>query len=222
MYQAVLFDLDGTLIDSADDLGMALNYVLAQYNLESIDSALYRTQASNGTIELLKLGFGEQWHSFTPDKIAQLKQSFLDFYQDHLWCQSQFYPGITKLISYLDVNSIPWSIVTNKPEHLTLPLIKQIPEFNNCHNIISGDTLTAAKPSPLPILHSCQLMQVDPKDCLYIGDDQRDVIAGNSAGMKTAVALWGYLNGCAVSTWQADLLFNSPQDLYNHISSFKC
>ena len=221
MYQAVLFDLDGTLIDSADDLGAALNHVLSQNNIDPIDAIEYRKQASNGTIALLKLGFASQWQTFSSEQQAELKHHFLDYYKQHLWCYSKFYSGITSLIDYLDSNSIPWSIVTNKPKHLTMPLIKQIPEFKRCHNVISGDTLTEAKPSALPLLHSCELMNVEPNHCLYIGDDERDIIAGNKAGMKTAIAMWGYLNGNPVSSWHADLLHNTAQELLNHISSLK-
>ena len=219
MYKAVLFDLDGTLIDSADDLGAALNYVHCELSQPPIDGTLYRTQASNGTLALLKLGFGELWESFDTDKIKALKQKFLDFYSQNLWKQSTFYEGVVPLIQFLDEHGIKWSIVTNKPAHLTDPLIKQIPEFGHCHNIISGDTLDRAKPNPDPLLHSCKLMKVKSEDCIYIGDDERDIIAGNRAGMKTAAALWGYLNGNPATNWQADLFLDSPWLLLDHISS---
>ncbi|MFY8349468.1 HAD family hydrolase [Pseudoalteromonas sp. SSM20] len=219
MYQAVLFDLDGTLIDSADDLGAALNYVLAKHNKNIVSADCYRSQASNGTIALLKLGFGEQWHRLSKNKQETLKQMFLEFYKQHLWHKSRFYDGIKELIAHLDRQQIPWSIVTNKPAHLTEPLVAQIPEFNLCQNIVSGDTLEKAKPHADPLLHSCRLMNVEPHQCIYIGDDERDIIAANSAGMKSVAALWGYLNGNAVSSWQFDLSFKTPWLLLNHISS---
>ena len=219
MYQAILFDLDGTLIDSADDLGAALNHVLKQNNKKTVCAKRYRTQASNGTIALLKLGFGSEWESFDRQKQDNLKQSFLNFYRENLWCKSRFYEGIKPLIMLLDDKQIPWSIVTNKPAHLTAPLIAQIPEFKSCQNVVSGDTLEKAKPYPDPLLHSCRLMNVDPAHCLYVGDDERDIIAGNSATMKTAAAKWGYLNGNDVLSWQFHFSFDSPWLLLNHISS---
>lgn len=220
MYQAILFDLDGTLIDSADDLGAALNHVLAKHNKAAVSSECYRTQASNGTIALLQLGFGNDWCTFDANQQEALKQMFLRFYQHNLWCKSTFYDGVKALITHLDKEKIPWSIVTNKPTHLTEPLIAQIPEFSFCSNIVCGDTLKKAKPNPDPLLYSCRLMNVDPKECLYIGDDERDIIAGNAAGMKTASALWGYLNGSPVSRWQHSLSFDTPCSLLNHISCY--
>ncbi|MGB0989050.1 MAG: HAD family hydrolase [Pseudoalteromonas spongiae] len=219
MYQAVLFDLDGTLIDSADDLGAALNFVLAKHNKPTVSAETYRTQASNGTLALLKLGFGDEWQHFSNDEQTHLKEAFLTYYANNLWCKSRFYQGIVPLITFLDEHAVPWSIVTNKPKHLTNPLVAQITQFANCKNIVSGDTLERAKPYPDPLLFSCELMKVDPKCCIYIGDDERDIIAGKSAGMKTASALWGYLNGNPVSSWQSDFSFTNACSLLNHISS---
>ena len=135
MYQAVLFDLDGTLIDSADDLGAALNFVLAKHYRSTVNSDEYRTQASNGTLALLKLGFGDDWQHLSTATQTELKNEFLTFYANNLWCKSSFYPGVLSLITFLDTHAIPWAIVTNKPQHLTTPLIKQIPQFENCQNI---------------------------------------------------------------------------------------
>lgn len=219
MYQAILFDLDGTLIDSADDLGAALNHVLHLHKRPLVCESLYRTQASNGTLALLKLGFGEAWHTFEQDKTTLLREQFLAFYRKNLWVKSALYPDVVKLISLLEREHIPWSIVTNKPTYLTEPLIEKIRIFNACENIVCGDTLTKSKPHPDPLLHSCTAMSVNPKQCLYIGDDERDIVAGKRAHMYTAVAKWGYLNGSAIENWQADYIFDSCRSLIDHISS---
>lgn len=181
----VLFDLDGTLLDTADDLGAALNYVLSQHSMPAVSPVLYRPVASDGAKGLLELGFGEQLQEYDYES---LRKEFLDYYQQNIAQHTKLYPGIAKLLTTLDNKSIPWGIVTNKPEDLTLLLLPHYQEFNTCKVMVAGDTLTKRKPDPEPILFACEQMNQSPCTCLYIGDALRDIQAGNRATNVTGQA----------------------------------
>jgi 2-phosphoglycolate phosphatase len=215
-YDAFIFDLDGTLLDTADDLGAALNYVLADHNQPLVTADIYRPAASNGAMALLAAGFGQQWHDH-PNQ-ADLRQQLLTAYADNIATHSQCFTGIAQLLIALDQQQIKWGIMTNKPEFLTIPLVAAIAELKDAQAIVSGDTLDIAKPSPLPLLHTAQLLDVDSNRCLYIGDAQRDIIAAKAANMHSAAALWGYIPSEAEAlSWQADFNWQSPIDAFNHI-----
>lgn len=214
-YDAFLFDLDGTLLDTADDLGAALNAVLRSQGVDEVTSDVYRPAASNGAGALLEAGFKTLW----PEQAqSTLIKQLVDEYAANIANQTVCFSGIEPLLIALSHKKIKWGIMTNKPGFLTDPLVAAIPALKDASVVISGDTLAEAKPSPLPLIHSAKLMGVDPKRCLYIGDAQRDIQAGKAAGMHTATALWGYVPSIdeAVS-WNANFNWQSPIDGFNHI-----
>ena len=212
---SILFDLDGTLLDTADDLGAALNHVLGKHQFNPLSADEYTQHASNGSIALLQAGFGEHWHNLPQ---LELKTEFLHYYQENIAVHTRYYPCIEHLLLTLNEQSIPWGIVTNKPTYLTLPLLTHFELLNGCQSVVCGDTLAVAKPSAEPILLACQQIGIDAKSCLYLGDAQRDIEAGQNAGMKTAIASWGYIpKNIDLATWNADLVFTDAQQLINYI-----
>lgn len=211
--QAVLFDLDGTLLDTANDLGEALNYVLHKYNLPLIAREDYRPVASDGALGLLNLGFKEKLKAFDYDV---LRQEFLTYYQSNIANHTCLYNGVSELLSTLNDENIPWGIVTNKPEGLTKQLLPHFPEFNQCAVMVGGDTLLTRKPDPEPLFHACNVINIEPKKCLYVGDALRDIEAGNNAGMTTFIAQWGYIKETDnINDWHADFIIKTPQELYS-------
>jgi phosphoglycolate phosphatase len=208
---AVLFDLDGTLLDTADDLGAALNFVLKKYKLPTIAQQIFRPVASDGALGLLKLGFKEQLNDFNYD---QLREDFLSYYQNNIASHTRLYLGVNDLLRQLDQENIPWGIVTNKPEGLTRLLLPHFDALSSCKVIVGGDTLAKRKPDPEPVLYACQQMKTQAKQCLYVGDALRDIQAGNSANMTTIVAHWGYIKSTDnCRDWQADYIHYCPTDL---------
>lgn len=215
-YDAFIFDLDGTLLDTADDLGAALNSVLKAHLMPLVTADIYRPAASNGAVALLEAGFGQLWQSRQDQ--SELRQQLLDAYSANIAAHSQCFTGVAQLLLALDQQNIKWGIMTNKPEFLTQPLVAQIPELKDTHALVSGDTLNIAKPSPLPLLHTAELLGVEPTRCLYIGDAQRDIEAAKAANMHSATALWGYVPSEAEAlSWNADFNWQSPIDGFNHI-----
>jgi phosphoglycolate phosphatase len=203
-YTAILFDLDGTLLDTANDLGAALNYVLSKYNIAEVSKELFRPVASDGAKGLLELGFGEQ---LTHYNYETLRGEFLNYYQKNIAVQTCFYPGIEELLTNLIDNNIPWGVVTNKPIDLTLDLLPHFSIFSHCCSIVGGDSLKEKKPHPAPLLYACKQMNVDASRCIYVGDAIRDIEAGNAANMYTIIAEWGYiLDKYSCLNWQADLI----------------
>ena len=214
-YQALLFDLDGTLLDTADDLGPALNTVLRNLHHPEVSRDIYRPAASNGAAALLAAGFKESWAQQPQE---QLLQELVTQYAANIATHTQCFVGIEQLLIALDNKAIPWGIMTNKPGFLTDPLVKAIPALKNARIVVSGDTLAESKPSPLPLLYCAEQMSVDPSRCLYIGDAQRDIQAGKAANMHTATALWGYVPSVDEAlAWNADFNWHSPIDAFNHI-----
>lgn len=210
-HKAVLFDLDGTLLDTADDLGAALNHVLASKGLQTISSEKYRPIASDGSKGLLELGFGNRLKAFD---FEELRVAFLSFYEQNIATHTCLYPGVEELLTKLNSLDIPWGIVTNKPENLSKILVPKFAAFDQCKTLIAGDTLPQRKPDPTPVLFACNKLNIEPKDCIYVGDAPRDIEAGNRANMHTIIAQWGYildLNDC--KSWGADTLALSPLDI---------
>ncbi|TGE81412.1 haloacid dehalogenase [Pseudoalteromonas sp. KS88] len=215
-YDAFIFDLDGTLLDTADDLGAALNTVLVSHNLPTVSADIYRPAASNGAVALLQAGFGDLW--LNQEDQNALRQQLLTAYSDNIAVHSRCFDGVAQLLLALEKKNIKWGIMTNKPSFLTIPLISQIKTLHNAQAVVSGDTLEVAKPSPLPLLHTAELLAVDPRRCLYIGDAERDIQAAKAAGMRSATALWGYVpSESDALDWNADFNWQSPIDGFNHI-----
>ncbi len=210
-FNAVLFDLDGTLLDTANDLGEALNYVLKKYNFPPVTRESYRPVASDGAKGLLELGFGEQLNRFNYD---ELRQDFLDYYQENIAVHTCLYPGIAQLLTKLNEQNIPWGVVTNKPEGLTSLLLPHFDEFKACKVMVGGDTLKERKPHPAPLLYACNKLSTHAVECIYVGDAPRDIEAGNRAEMYTIIAKWGYiLTTEQCKLWHACAIAESPEDI---------
>jgi phosphoglycolate phosphatase len=212
---AVLFDLDGTLLDTADDLGAALNYVLQQHGLATVTPERYRPIASDGANGLLSLGFAEQITHFNH---AQLREQFLTYYQQNIAKHTCLYPGVAELLNEIEHAGIPWGIITNKPAYLTKLLLPHFNEFKHCAVMLGGDSLPERKPHPLPMQVACKTLNVQTNQCVYIGDAIRDIEAGNNAQMKTCIASWGYIKAYDdIYSWQADAILASPLALIEHL-----
>lgn len=206
--RTVLFDLDGTLLDTAPDLAWALNEVRRIHGDPPLDYAAIRAVVSHGSLAMTRLAcaYPEDSAAF-----AGFRQQLLDVYRDNLATRTRLFTGMSELLDEFDERGMCWGIVTNKPAWLTDPLLEQVRLSDRAATIVSGDTLAQSKPHPAPLLLAAQQTGSAPADCLYIGDAERDVIAGNAAGMRTMVALYGYL--CAddqPERWGADVLAESP------------
>jgi phosphoglycolate phosphatase len=208
---AVLFDLDGTFADTAPDLGYALNVLLQDRGRTALPIERIRTVASSGARGLLGLGFG-----IAPDNpgYAALAAEFLDLYERNLCRGTRLFPGIAELIERLEKQALPWGIVTNKAERFTFPLMKLLGLDKRAGCVVCGDSTPHRKPHPAPLLAAARTIGVDPAACIYLGDDERDMIAGRAAGMRVAVAAYGYLgDGAPPAEWAADMWVDHPSDL---------
>jgi 2-phosphoglycolate phosphatase len=213
---AVLFDLDGTLVDTAYGLGFALNKQLALHGKPEVPYDVVRPVASHGSSGLLQLGFGIKP---TDANFEAMKVEYLDLYESILTHKPIFLDGMEAMLDRLDVLNIPWGIVTNKPRRFAVDLLKAVRMgdrslFDRSACLFCGDDAPKPKPDPEVMFMACREMQVDPKDCLYVGDAQRDVEAGKAAGMKTMVALFGYIAETdRPAEWGADYLIATADEL---------
>lgn len=215
MIEAILFDLDGTIADTAPDLGLALNRQRIARNQPPLPIEQIRTEASGGARALLNLGFNLK--PGDPDYQA-MREEFLSFYLDQLCHDTHLFPGVPELLDQLDHLAIPWGIVTNKPARFTLPLIRLLGLHQRAACVISGDDTPHSKPHPEPLLTACRQITATPSHCIYLGDDLRDVQASLAAGMKPIIALYGYLGShSAPESWGASDLINYPEDLLRYI-----
>ena len=209
--QAVLFDLDGTFADTAPDLADALNKTLVAHQHSPLPFDQIRPVVSHGGKALIELGF--QIAEADP-RFESLRQELLAYYQQDLATHTQVFPGQLHCIEQLVMQGIKWGIVTNKPAWLTDPLVNSLnlPHAPCC--IVSGDTIKERKPHPAPLQHACQLCNVQPGNSIYVGDAQRDIIAGSRAGMYTIVARYGYIGvNDQPADWQADGHIDHPEEL---------
>lgn len=210
-YKGVLFDLDGTLLDTANDLGESLNYILRKYDQPLVAREDYRPVASDGSTGLLNLGFKDNVQHYDFEK---LRAEFLAYYENNIAAHTQVYRGISTLIEFLDNNNIPWGIVTNKPIGLTKILLPFFPLLKNCKSLIGGDSLPQRKPHPAPLLFACDEIGITADDCIYVGDAPRDIEAGNAANMFTVIAKWGYISDIeACGQWNADIMSDDPKEI---------
>ncbi len=213
--QALLFDLDGTLVDTADDLGAALNYVLAEHQLPLCTAEQYRPVASHGAKGLLELGFGAELSRFD---FFELRSMLLQFYAAHICDHSRLFAGGAELITTLNKQHIPWGIVTNKPYKLAASMLRQLPELAGCGILLGGDSLGVRKPDPTPLFMASHQLKVPAKHCWYVGDAERDIEAGRRAGMTTVLAGFGYIGACdKPELWQADLRIEQLSELINYL-----
>lgn len=211
MIHAVFFDLDGTLADTAPDLGGALNQMLSEAGLPPLAPEKLRPHVSGGARALLKLGFGiAPEDSDYPTK----QQRFLDIYTGRLCQDTELFPGMADLLQSLEQRGIHWGIVTNKAQRFTLPLVAGLGLTQRAAAVISGDSAPKAKPAPDTLLLACRHAGVAPERCLYVGDDLRDVQAGQAANMGTVIAAWGYLgNGLPIEQWGGDHIVHHPSEI---------
>lgn len=216
MFEAVLFDLDGTLADTAPDLGESVNILLEEEGRPRQTLELLRPYTSQGVRGLLKAGFGIENDHPAYDTLSQ---RFLDIYVDRLCVDTHLFAGIPELLDTLEALNLGWGIVTNKRMRFTDPLVKllQLTPRTNC--VVSGDTTAEAKPSALPVLHACKLLDCQPTKTLYVGDDRRDIVAGNAAGCTTVAVSYGYFGDSGpVHTWGADLVIDHPAELAEYLA----
>lgn len=204
----VLFDLDGTLVDTAPDLAYALNQTLKRYGRDPLPFEKIRPHVSHGGVALIRAGFGlEPEHS----DFQEYRQEFLTIYEQNISRETTLFPGMQEVLIALEERGIAWGIVTNKPTWLTNPLMEQIGLAQRAACIISGDTTKNSKPHPEPILYACQQVGYPPEECLYIGDAARDIEAGNSAGTTTIIARFGYIaENDNPDVWGADGGIDEP------------
>ena len=207
--RAVLFDLDGTLADTAPDLAAAVNWMRAQRGLEPTPYALLRPTASAGARGMIGAAFG-----LAPgdDGYEPLRLEWFERYQSNRAVDRTLFDGVPDLRDGLTAAGMAWGIVTNKPMRFTDPLVPMI-GLAHAGCVISGDTTPHAKPHPAPLLEAARRLDIAPNDCWYVGDDLRDIEAGRAAGMVTVACNWGYCGSIDPATWGADFQLDTPQDL---------
>lgn len=209
--RAVLFDLDGTLIDSAPDLGAAADKMRTDRGLSSLPIDQYRPMAGAGARGMLGIAFGMSPEH--PD-FLQYREEFFCNYEVRMTQSTHLFDGVAEMVRSLEGRGLAWGIVTNKSQRFTLPLVASIAEFARAAVVVSGDTTPYAKPHPAPLLYAADRLGLDPVLCLYVGDDERDIVAGKAAGMATVAATYGYLGAQTdTSQWGAQAQINSPLEL---------
>jgi len=206
----VLFDLDGTLADTAPDLQHALNLVLAEQGRAPLPLGLVRPAASHGAMAMLRLA----WPDAGEEALLPLRNRFIDRYRANLNLQTTLFPGTLNLLAGLEARGIVWGIVTNKLADLTEPLLQDLGLLQRAACVVSGDTTAHAKPHPAPLLHACEILGCDPADAIYVGDSLKDVEAARRAGMRVVVAGYGYMDGADAATqWAPDHVIDEPTEL---------
>ncbi|WEN16643.1 phosphoglycolate phosphatase [Rhodanobacter sp. AS-Z3] len=207
--QGVLFDLDGTLLDSAPDLYAAL---LAQCAEEGVPPPPYgpvREVVSRGARAVLRCAFAH----LDEDALLARVPRYLELYQQVMAQQTQTFDGVDELLAGIEAQGLRWGIVTNKAAFLTDELVQRIGWAERASAVVSGDTLPVKKPDPAPVLLACERAQLTPEYCLFVGDDRRDIQAGKAAGLYTVAVSWGYLDGGDPRDWGADRVVNHPAEL---------
>jgi N-acetyl-D-muramate 6-phosphate phosphatase len=209
--RAVLFDLDGTLIDSAPDLGAAADKMRVDRGLASLPLESYRPMAGAGARGMLGVAFG-----MTPEHpdFEAMREEFFVNYENCMTQRTFAFQGIPELIAQLQALRLPWGVVTNKSMRFTAPLTRGMSLFESVAVVIGGDSTPHAKPHPAPLLEAARQLQLEPGHCIYVGDDERDVVAGRAAGMGTVAATYGYLGGNSdARQWGADAHISTPMEL---------
>ncbi len=212
--QAVLFDLDGTLVDSAQDMVVAMRRLRAELGEPDIDLNGVGAVVSKGGRAMMRRGFPGADEA----RVETLLPRFLDLYAEAIAVHASTFPGIDEVLAALEARDIRWGIVTNKPGRLARALLSALALDRRCAVLVSGDCLAQRKPDPEPILHACRVIEVDPRQTIYVGDDARDIEAGQRAGTITIAAAWGYLDGENPDTWSADLVVSTPVALLSALN----
>ena len=212
-FKALLFDLDGTLLDTAPDFVTALNTQLVLHNREPLPDSAIRTSVTNGSIGLIQSGFNiEPGHA----QFESLREEFLELYFANLADKTALYEGLQEVLDECSARSIPWGVVTNKPWRYTEAALVQLGLMEPAATVICPDHVTLPKPHPEAILLACKEIATAPEDCLYVGDHVRDIDAGRAAGTRNIAAAWGYIEaGQVIADWQADWIVEQSQQLHS-------
>jgi len=215
MIKAVLFDFDGTLADTAPDLGHALNRQRVARGIPALPIEQIRPQASAGSRGLLNLGFNIKPGD---NDYESMRDEFLYFYTERLCHDTCLFPGVDELLDELEIRDLPWGIVTNKPARFAHPLIQMLGLTQRVACVICGDETNNTKPHPEPLLAASNKIAISPTSCIYLGDDIRDVQASLAAGMQPIVARYGYLgNDQPPENWGTNYLIDHPTELLNYL-----
>jgi 2-phosphoglycolate phosphatase len=208
---AVLFDLDGTLIDSAPDLAGACNEMRLERGLAPLPYERLRRMVGSGARGMVGASFG-----LAPDSpgYLELRDEFLGRYEARMTRETKVFDAMVPVLAWLERKRLPWGIVTNKASRFAVPLVAALGLAERASALVCGDTVAHSKPHPAPLLEAARRLGLAPERCAYVGDDRRDVDAGRAAGMLTIVAAWGYLgDGEAPEAWGADRLIAHPDEL---------
>ena len=217
MVSTIIFDLDGTLVDTAPDLGHALNLQLIRHGKSPLSDAVIRPFASHGSRGLIGLGFGILPHH---DNFIAMRDEYLSIYDTVFTRSPVLLPGIADMLQAIEDKGLKWGIVTNKPRRFTMPLIESMDLHKRATCVVSGDDAPQPKPSPATLLMACEQIGVKSESCMYLGDAERDIQAGKAAGMKTVVALFGYLDVTdEPANWGADAMIKAPEDLLSLLTA---
>lgn len=211
----ILLDLDGTLVDTAPDLSLALNMQRERHGMPPLPQEKIRPYASHGSIGLLSVGFG-----LTPQdaEFSAMREEYLDLYDQVFTHSPILFAGVAELLTAIESKGLRWGVVTNKPRRFTEPMLKAIHLDQRAACVISGDDASRAKPHPDTLLMACAQTAMEPSDCVYMGDAERDIQAGKSAGMHTVLALYGYIDATdKPHEWGADAVINEPMELLSLI-----
>jgi len=214
--RAVLFDLDGTLIDSAPDLGAAADKMRIDRGLPSLPDAAYRPMAGAGARGMLSVAFG-----LTPEspEFEAMREEFFVNYERCMTERTYVFEGVHDMLAQLETRGVLWGVVTNKSKRFTEPLAAQMSLFANASVVISGDTTPHAKPHPEPLLEAARRLALEPAQCVYVGDDERDILAARAAGMYSVAACYGYLGAKSdTAEWGADVEIKSPAQLLQSLA----
>jgi len=207
---ALLLDLDGTLLDTAPDMAAALNGLLSEEGREMLPFEAIRPQVSHGAAGLVRLAFG----ALEDGEANRLRKRFVLIYREALSAGTRLFPGFEAVLGTLEARGTPWGIVTNKPGWLTTPLLEDLGLAGRPACVVCGDTLAERKPHPAPLLHAAALIGLDPGRCVYVGDAERDIVAGRAAGMRTVAVRFGYLGPDEdPAQWAPDEIVAAPGEL---------
>ena len=206
--KAVLFDLDGTLADTAPDLGAALNHLRVKEGLPTLALEEFRAYASSGARGLLKVGF-----RLLPEdsRYESMRNAFLDYYDEHICVETKLFPGMAELLDGIEARGLRWGVVTNKSTRFTPRVLAALGVGKRAACIVCGDSTPHLKPHPASLQLAARNLELAPEHCMYVGDDQRDILAAHAAGMSSVAAAWGYGEACA--NWNASNIAAKPQDL---------
>lgn len=215
MRNIILFDLDGTLADTAPDLGLALNMQRERHGLPPLPQEAIRPYASHGSRGLLSVGFGLLPEDAT---FSSMRDEYLALYDEVFTSSPRLFDGMAPLLESLESRGYQWGVVTNKPRRFSAPLMSALGLQGRAACLVCGDDVAQAKPAPDSLLRACGLTDSDPADGVYVGDAERDIAAGRAAGMRTVLAMYGYIDATDTpEAWAADAAINAPLELLDLI-----